>query len=139
MLPAVAYAGTGDAYDNPFSAAATVAQDANVASCKLLEKLKFAPVAQLDKASDCGFKKERFGETAFASHCVELRSFAAKSFQTVETTVKNPAQRDSFRFTPSPLLDLQLLRCGQAFIQFCSAACDCVRQFQSYGFDVRFE
>jgi hypothetical protein len=84
MLPAVAYAGTGDAYDNPFLAAATVAQDANVASCKLLEKLKFAPVAQLDKASDCGFKKERFGETAFASHCVELRSFAAKSFQTVE-------------------------------------------------------
>ena len=62
-----------------------------------------------------------------------------KSFQTVETTVKNPAQRDSFRFTPSPVLDLQLLRCGQAFIQFCSAACDCVRQLQSYGFDVRFE
>jgi len=38
-----------------------------------------------------------------------------------------------------PLLDLQLLRCGQAFIQFCSAACNCVRQFQTQGFDVRFE
>jgi hypothetical protein len=70
MLPAVAYAGTGDAYDNPFSAAATVAQDANVASCKLLEKLKFAPVAQLDKASDCGFKKEFLH--SFSLRCTPL-------------------------------------------------------------------
>lgn len=75
----------------------------------------------------------------FASRYTELRSFAAKKFSDRRNDPENPAQRDSFPFTPSPLLDLQLLRCGQAFIQFCSAACDCVRQLQSYGFDVRFK
>jgi hypothetical protein len=35
----------------------------------------------------------------FAARYIELRCVAAKNFQTVEKTVKNSAERDSFPFT----------------------------------------